>query len=660
VGVPDPTASDTNTIRIDVSEDGSAFDTGPSVSLGIGDPFVDVDLDGTVAAGTEIRFVRITTTTGCVPPPFIPQACLTLFEPAYDAVELLDVADIASDADLDGIGDFLDNCRSIGNPGQEDGDGDGWGDRCDVCPDVPNPTQEYVCAEWAIELVGPFDTGSSTAAAWDVYLRGGSTPLAYANFGVIAPPDTDVTGLAYVLDRDPLGGACDRPPSSQLGQSILGGSGCPAAIDLDPRVSTSLSGVLRPSESDGFSIREDTLYTFLEASSPTDGFARLDERLFVGSVVATYALPGVPTLRDQLYFDLLVDPLTPPFEPPREIGTNSSGDGDPIIDVQVSPAPGEPADQELRWQICFNSDRQLNRLSFGVQWPLNPADLTDVSQMALEGCSALVNPGSPAPDYERSCGAGVSAKVDPAGSATWGPDPGAATAPVLRVQLEGALDGSNFFGEGGIPGVGSEIPVLNTQIDPGSYSCVGIVDFTANPLLASLLAGRAPTVVIDGLEAAPYPQPPIRVGLDEDADGTADDLTASLETSLAASQQTYTSDDSDGDGTRDEEDNCRYVFNDGTNSGGLLAETQGADPFGRGDACECGDSNGSNAMLGGSDDDVQQILGWVVGNVTDPQVEARCSVSRGAGCDILDAAILAAGLESRSVVLEPVCRAFLP
>ena len=48
---------------------------------------------------------------------------------------------IEGDADLDLIGDAVDNCPSAANAGQEDQDGDGHGDACDLCVTVVNPDQ---------------------------------------------------------------------------------------------------------------------------------------------------------------------------------------------------------------------------------------------------------------------------------------------------------------------------------------------------------------------------------------------------------------------------------------------------------------------------------------------------------------------------------------
>lgn len=47
----------------------------------------------------------------------------------------------ASDWDMDGVDNELDNCTLTANPGQDDSDGDGLGDVCDNCPFNYNPDQ---------------------------------------------------------------------------------------------------------------------------------------------------------------------------------------------------------------------------------------------------------------------------------------------------------------------------------------------------------------------------------------------------------------------------------------------------------------------------------------------------------------------------------------
>ena len=54
---------------------------------------------------------------------------------------------LASDMDLDGIAEAVDNCPVTANPLQEDGDGDGFGDACDNCTLVANADQRDTNAD---------------------------------------------------------------------------------------------------------------------------------------------------------------------------------------------------------------------------------------------------------------------------------------------------------------------------------------------------------------------------------------------------------------------------------------------------------------------------------------------------------------------------------
>jgi hypothetical protein len=73
-------------------------------------------------------------TRGATPPPATPTpppaATPTPVPPTPTPTPLLDL-------DGDGIGDLVDNCPAVFNPGQEDGDGDGLGDACDLPPPSP-------------------------------------------------------------------------------------------------------------------------------------------------------------------------------------------------------------------------------------------------------------------------------------------------------------------------------------------------------------------------------------------------------------------------------------------------------------------------------------------------------------------------------------------
>ncbi len=84
------------------------------------------------------------------------------------------------DIDLDGVPDYLDNCRFVANHDQEDGDGDGVGDACDNCPGIINPNQEdsdYDCVGDVCDLC----------------------PAVFSNEPMA---DTDEDGLGDVCDPD--------------------------------------------------------------------------------------------------------------------------------------------------------------------------------------------------------------------------------------------------------------------------------------------------------------------------------------------------------------------------------------------------------------------------------------------------------------------------
>jgi uncharacterized repeat protein (TIGR03806 family) len=114
--------------------------------------------------------------------------------------------------------------------------------------------------------------------------------------------------------------------------------------------------------------------------------------------------------------------------------------------------------------------------------------------------------------------------------------------------------------------------------------------------------------------------------------------------------------DSDGDGVSDLSDNCPYVANDQTDTGGIGA---GSAPDGRGNACQCGDLLHDGRV---TISDMLELRRSLAGssafppdlglcNVFDPQEGAR------GDCDLLDAVAGSRALASAPPGIAVLCRA---
>jgi hypothetical protein len=125
-------------------------------------------------------------------------------------------------------------------------------------------------------------------------------------------------------------------------------------------------------------------------------------------------------------------------------------------------------------------------------------------------------------------------------------------------------------------------------------------------------------------------------------------------------------DDLDGDGFTDPVDNCPFTANADQSDDGGFATTV---PNGHGNACECGDANGSGRVqpattpetgAGGAPlaPDLQLIREYLVGmHPDDPKIAKLCSVNGDSGCDAADAVVLDRALQGLSANPAPRCDA---
>ena len=137
---------------------------------------------------------------------------------------------------------------------------------------------------------------------------------------------------------------------------------------------------------------------------------------------------------------------------------------------------------------------------------------------------------------------------------------------------------------------------------------------------------------------------------------STDFLTTDLEpvaiTEVGRRSESIPGADFDDDGRHDDGDNCQYTANpDQANRGAL----QTLEPDDYGDACQCGESDGTGAIYYPEDPDrLQEVL---AGLVTDPQAWDRCSVAEGPDCNILDVVVVRRQLEGQAPEIAAVCTA---
>jgi hypothetical protein len=136
-----------------------------------------------------------------------------------------------TDADLDGVGDHLDNCPLAANPGQANADGDAWGDACDACPNTATPwftpagdddCDGFSTADEIAIGTDPASACATTAAAGD------EEPDAW-------PPDLDDNQAVNVTDLAKL-----LPP--YFGTTV---PPTPARRDLAPNGAITISDVTK-------------------------------------------------------------------------------------------------------------------------------------------------------------------------------------------------------------------------------------------------------------------------------------------------------------------------------------------------------------------------------------------------------------------------------
>jgi hypothetical protein len=427
------------------------------------------------------------------------------------------------------------------------------------------------------------------------------------DLGIVIPE-----GIA--LDTVDFGPGCEAPPpegngcqNAEVGalggtvdpvQSGARGPGLPPQDDV--RADTiyfSVVGNLLPGERLCNPNEEDVPLAVLEMGGPEE---QVDTPSLTSSGVV--ALGGTPLT------DSNGNPLAP------EEYAFVTGAAEPTIELELRPVLNEPPGT-TRWAVLLRSDWWLHRVAFGL---VGPADVS-VNEMHWVGCDT-----APDGDLKRLCQAHstLGPYVDPAGSFTMGPDPNPPaprSSDTLYVVLKGNLEVSGF-------------PALNV---PGPQQVeLGMVEFSsADHPAPDWLAGPV-------------------IGVPEVSEEFLNTDLGSVPIAEVSQRSVGNPGaDFDADGRQDDGDNCQYTPNPDQENNGAL-DTDVPDEYG--DACQCGESDGTGAIYVQDPNRLQEVL---AGLVTDPQAQARCSVAEGPDCNILDVVVIRRALVGQTPEIAAVCTA---
>jgi hypothetical protein len=452
----------------------------------------------------------------------------------------------------------------------------------------------------------PVLLGASNGTRFDILLDCGPIAISRVDLGIVIPEGIDPNTVDF-------GPGCEAPPPE--------GDGCQHAEvgALGGTVDPVQSGARGPGLTTPEGVRADTVYFSAVGNlSPGGRLCNPNEEDVPLAILEMGEPPeeqaDTPSLTSSGVVALGGTPLTDPNGNPLapEEYAFVMGALEPTIELELRPVVDELPG--TRWAVLLRSDWWLHQVAFGL---VGPADVSE-SEMRWVGCDT--------PDGDlRRCEAHskLGPYVDPNDSFTLGPDPNPPaprSSDTLYVVLKGNL-------EAGFPNKTLNVPGLQ-QVE------LGMVEFSsADHAAPDWLAGRVlgvPEVSEEFLKT---------------------DLSSVPIAEVSQRSVNIPGADFDDDGRHDDGDNCQYTWNPDQENRGAL---QTLEPDKYGDACQCGESDGTGAIYAADPDRLQEVL---AGLVTDPQAWERCSVAEGPDCNILDVVVIRRQLEGQAPEIAAVCTA---
>ena len=635
---------------IEISRDGADWVSLGSLPLGATSEF-DLDTNSGVVPGEHYAFVRVSV-------PGLPKAVAF----RLDAVEALSVADII-DGDNDGVADDFDNCPDIPNPIQGDADGDGVGDRCDLCRDRADVNQTDdnangvgdACEGPSLELVldAPNGLTGASVTGGDLFLDCGGADVTSLNVGIVMPLDLTAVTFGAAAGNPSLSDACRAPSQNNpfLPFDIFE-DGCVDATDLGSTVDPMLSGAVLSDPGTGY---PEAFYLFLSGEElcsvgdPPVGLGRLN-------FVADTSQPAWNRLSLVQEGELLgwfdASSKTDPARPLGTRITRSSGppgrtskmrvskSSAPTGAVMMMSASSAPTGAVLllqegdssglasgrAWDVCLHRDStvRMTRMTLGI---VGPEGASSSNDLYLEGCQDSTPVGGVHTCSDDATSVGL--MVDDANS--WALEPSAAVAPASDLQTE-----TLYVSLAGSYSDGLTSDLLNAST--AKTVCVATVVIADET--------HVPSVTLVGVEEVE--DPPF---VDEFAATSNPDTIVVQNTSY----------DADGDSVL-EGDNCVLVANvDQTNDGDFRSMM--ADTDEDGDACECGDGNGTGSVwesgfeAATADSDLPFVRDYLASIENDTNIRLKCSAVDTTTCNMADVVAWYNALDAGVSVGDGTCEA---